>query len=72
MDELARKISQEIAHRFPEMAGIEPSISPLPNSNQQLIFKKTMVTEDGSPLSLIVKATIDSQGNLLKVTTSRG
>lgn len=72
MEETDKKILSEVIRRFPDMAGVEPSISSLPNANRLFTFKARQSAEDGSSISTIVKITVDKEGNLLKVTTSRG
>ncbi len=72
MNETSEKVCAEVVRRFPEMAGIEPAVSPLPNANQLFTFKVQSAAEDGAPISRIVKVTVDQKGNLLKVTSSRG
>jgi hypothetical protein len=69
-------ICSQIYRRFPEVNGVHPKVQPQSTSGQVgstylLIFKGTATTADGKTLPRIVRATVDEQGKILKVTTSR-
>jgi hypothetical protein len=69
-------VCSQIYRRFPEVNGVHPKVQPQSTSVQAgstylLIFKSTATTADGKTLPRIVRATIDEQGKILKVTTSR-
>jgi hypothetical protein len=68
-------VCSQIYRRFPEVNGVRPKVqsqaSPQAGSTYLLIFKGTATTADGKTLPRIVRATVDEQGKILKVTTSR-
>jgi hypothetical protein len=69
-------VCSQIYRQFPEVNGVQPKVQPQSNSSQAgstylLIFKGTAKTADGKNLPRIVRATVNDQGKIIKVTTSR-
>ncbi len=69
-------VCSQIYRRFPDVNGVRPKIQTLPIAGQAastylLVFKGTATTADGKTLARIVRATVDEQGKILKVTTSK-
>ena len=61
-----------LEERFPEMRDIEPTLTELENSRYLLTLKKAFITEDGSRVVQVVRATVDEEGQVLKVSVSKG
>lgn len=82
-----RVAKAEIYRRFPEMDGIEPSLEeravparnmpgeaesePAAEKVYVLTFRKEVVAQDGTTLTQVVRATVDGEGNIVKVVASR-
>jgi len=70
----AKKAAREAA---PEMAGVEPSISTRVAHGKSgatvhiLTFQKEMRLPDGARLKRVVRVTMDEQGEILKVSSSK-
>ncbi len=77
---IIHSISKQIYRRFPEVNGarpkirLQPSIQNKTNPNQPtylLIYSAEVKTMDGKSIKRWVRVTIDRQGKILKVTTSK-
>lgn len=77
---LIKSISSQVYRRFPEMAGSQPQVrlqaSPQPksiasDSTYLLTFRSTVEAHDGKRIARVVRVIANSQGRILKVTTSR-
>lgn len=48
------------------------NISSVPSQKQFIVtFRKEITTEDGTPLQKVVRATLDEQGEVIRVTESK-
>jgi hypothetical protein len=63
------RVREYVARRFPEMAGVKPSVSHS-QGKYRFTFKKSRSVEEGR-LVQIVRVTSDEDGNVLKVSVSR-
>ncbi len=70
---IVNSVSSQIYRRFPEVNGVRPKVQQQSQtgSTYLLIFKGSARTADGKTLPRIVRATVDEQGKILKVSTSR-
>jgi len=73
---IVSSVCSQIYRRFPEVNNVRPKVQTQPTSSSAspiylLIFKGAVTTADGKTLARIVRATVDEQGKILKVTTSR-
>jgi hypothetical protein len=70
----AQKAAREA---FPEMAGIEPSVSSRMVRGKGgvalhvLTFKKSISLPDGGHMARVVRVTMDEQGEIVKVSSSK-
>lgn len=70
----AKKAAREAA---PEMAGVEPTISTRVAHGKSgatvhvLTFQKDIGLPDGAHLKRVVRVTIDEQGEIIKVSSSK-
>lgn len=71
-------INQQVAHQFPEVAGVEPSVRPQAGAKGSggngtyLMTYKGRVTQSGGPsFQRMVRVVADEAGRILKITTSR-
>jgi len=72
-----RKLSaacQQIYRRFPEMQDVTPRVQAYGEDSDSylLIFKAHAMTANGKTINRIVRAVVNAEGKLVKVTTSRG
>lgn len=82
MDEqVVESVKAQVYQKFPEMRGVEPSTEekapgPSPAASPRrtmylFTFRKSMQAEDGTVLTQTVRATVDGEGNVVKVVGSR-
>jgi hypothetical protein len=64
-------ICSEVYHRFPEVSGVKPAVSAYSGEQKLLVFQGTVKTADGHSLSRTVRVVADSDGKIIKLTTSR-
>ncbi len=73
------KAARIVRQRFPEMAGVEPKVSAKQAHAKSkksgplylLTFQKTIALPDGGRMTRVVRVTVDQEGEVLKVTSSR-
>jgi hypothetical protein len=69
-------IAQQIHHRFPEVAGQQPSVrtqagAKAPGRATYLLTFKSQAKSAGPLLPRTVRVVADESGHILKITTSR-
>lgn len=70
--DITSQVKDLIKRRYPELADVEPTIAVLDNSAQVLTFRKELQAPDGVAIRRIVRVTIDTQGNIVKISEARG
>ena len=73
------KAKKLVRTEFPEMTGVEPTISPQKASSKRrtdkpivvLIFKKSIPLQDGGHLRRVVRVTMDQAGEVIKLSSSK-
>lgn len=65
-------VRREVYRRFPELAGVEPSLREREGGLWAVTFRATLPAEGGFPLARIVTATVDAQGSIVKISESKG
>jgi len=73
---LISSVCNQIYQQFPEVNGSQPrvqnqSTDKQGNSNYVFIFRGKGTTADGKSIPRVVRATVNENGKILKVTTSR-
>jgi hypothetical protein len=63
-------ICAQIYRKFPEVNGAQPAVSERPDNQTLLIFKGSAATTDGHTIQRVVRVVADSNGKILKTTTS--
>ena len=71
-NELIEKVNREIYKKFPNMAGINPKITQQPGNKILLIYKSSGELPGGKTLSQAIRVVVDSNGEVCKITSSRG
>jgi len=74
-------VSQDIYRQFPEMKGVNPKVRAQPGAKNSgggaqgsaylLTFETHTSLANGAKLARLVRVTVDSNGKILKITTSR-
>jgi hypothetical protein len=76
----AAKAKRVVREKFPEMAGVEPTVSVQRAQRKGakgagtlyvLTFKTAVPLEDGPSLPRVVRVTMDPSGEIVKITSSR-
>ena len=76
----AAKAKRVVREKFPDMAGVEPTVSVQRAQRKGaksvgtlyvLTFKKAVRLEDGPSLQRVVRVTMDPSGEIVKITSSR-
>lgn len=71
------KAKRKVYAQFPELKGTEPEISTRPTpgkANSELLiltFKRELPLPDGGSLTRVVRATVNQDGEVVKITSSR-
>lgn len=72
MDENAKSnVCSSVYRQFPEVRGVNPSVTNLPGDKFQLIFHGKSKTADGKTIERTVRVAVNPQGKILKLSTSR-
>jgi hypothetical protein len=67
-------ICKRVYSRYPELRGTRPKVKPKRAGNQErflLRFETVVSAADGASLPIIVRATADTNGRILKLSSSR-
>ncbi len=65
------QICEKVYKKFPEVQGKKPTPHPQPNDLLLLVFKGTGTGPNGTKIPRIVRVTVNDQGKIFKMTTSR-
>jgi len=68
--QLLTSVCNQIYKRFPEVKGCQPKVLPQ-NTQYLLVFHGTAQTPDGHSIQRTVRAVVNQNGKVSKVTTSR-
>lgn len=77
---LIKSISSQVYQRFPELAGHQPKVIRQPSSKAKslsvstkylLTYKGSVQAQNGTRIPRLVRVTADSNGKILKISTSR-
>jgi len=71
-----KKVSQDIYHRFPQVAGIKPEVKKQSTSAKNgetylLIFTNQGKKSPDVPITTFVRVVVNESGQILKLSTSR-
>jgi len=66
-----RKACYEVYQRFPAIKGVLPHVHSYAQNRFLLIFENRVITSSGRTLSQVIRAVIDAEGTIKKITTSR-
>ena len=67
-----KKVNKEVCHRHPEMAGINPKVSQQTEDRYLLLYTKSVEMAAGRKMEQTIRVIADSQGNVLKLSGSKG
>lgn len=63
---------QYVRDHFPEIGGIEPTVSSATKEVTLYTFRKALKTSDGATISKLVRISINQEGKIIKVNVSKG
>ncbi len=66
-----KQICEKVYKKFPEVNGKNPTKHGQPNDCTLLIFKGTGTAPNGEKIPRVIRVTVNEQGKILKMTTSR-
>lgn len=66
-----QKACREVYQRFPSFKGILPRVKPYTQGRFLLVFENRAFTSNGRTLNQTVRAVIDVEGTIKKITTNR-
>jgi hypothetical protein len=70
--DLKKKVEQQIQKKFPEVAGVKPTVSSRPDNQYLFVFNAKAKMADGKTFTHTIRVVVNDQGKILKTTTSRG
>lgn len=90
-DAIIAGVKRQVWTDFPEMAGVEPDVTPSPAGAEPrllrklgaarpkgpsralylLTFRQSVTAGDGATMPRVVRATVDSDGTVVKMTVSK-
>jgi hypothetical protein len=72
---IIQKISSRVFRQFPEVAGTTPKLRALTSTQSSpgyvLTYQAKVSAATGKSLSRFVRVTVDENGKIIKITTSR-
>jgi hypothetical protein len=75
-DAVLNKVNRSVSRQFPEMRGVQPRIKKHGqdrhgNPRFQLTYSASVSLPGGREMKRVVRAVVDEQGKILKVSTSK-
>ena len=67
-----RKVTDKVASKYPKMAGKSPKVSQQSEGTYLLVFKSDDALPNGKTMTQILRVVADEDGNVKKMTSSRG
>ena len=64
-------VCEKVYQQFPEVKGVKPKIQDYSGDKVLLIFQTSVTTADGKKLPRTVRAVVEANGKINKLTTSR-
>lgn len=65
------KVCQQVYSRHPEMRNTQPSITEQEDGKSLLVFTGTAFGANGKPIPRTVRAVVDQNGKITKLSSSR-
>jgi hypothetical protein len=62
---------QKVYQKFPEVSGKKPTKRSQPDGKTLLIFKGAGTAANGVKIPIVVRVVVDSNGKILKMSSSR-
>jgi len=67
-----RKVTDKVAAKYPKMTGKSPKVSQQSEGTYLLVFKSDDALPNGKTISQILRVVADEDGNVKKMTSSKG
>jgi hypothetical protein len=71
-NELIDSVNREIYQKFPNLVGKSPKITRQPDEKFLLIYKTSTELPGGKAMTQVIRVVCDSNGEISKITSSRG
>lgn len=65
------KINKEVFKKHPQMAGTNPRVSQQTDNRYLLLYTRKLEIAAGRSMEQTVRVTVDQQGNVLRMSTSK-
>lgn len=65
------EICRQVSRDYPEYQDVSPKISQQSDGKNLLLFETKQKTEDGFEIKLTLRVTVDENGKILKVSSSK-
>lgn len=69
--EIIKKTNQVVYRQFPYLTNVSPEVGSQGEKDTLLVYKGCASTADGHSLPVSVRVVIDSEGKILKISSSR-
>jgi hypothetical protein len=64
-------VCKQVYRKFPEVDGVLPKVQARPEGNLSLVFSGTAKAADGHLIPRTVRAVVNPDGKILRMTTSK-
>jgi len=64
-------INKQVIKKYPEVKGIQPTLTPRPGDQVLLVYKASAQTADGRLIDRVVRVVVDDAGKIIKMSTSK-
>ncbi len=66
-----QNVNQTVYQEYSDFKNINPKVTETSDGNTVFIYEKKEKTADGIPIRLVLRVTVDANGRILKVSTSK-
>lgn len=70
LDPVARRVTNHVCRRFPEMKGVAPSQRPGQGPGEVVYTFRTTVSLDQGRMTYVVRVVVDERGRIVRTVTS--
>lgn len=71
-ENIVEKVNQVVYGKYPHLSGKKPKVNSQPGENSILIYISDKQLADGNKIKEIIRVTCNSNGDILKISSSRG
>lgn len=70
--ETIRKVNEKVVKKHPKLAGKNPKVSTLSPGSYLLLYNFNDELPNGKTISQTIRVVADEEGNIIKISSSRG